>query len=241
MLVTAVILIISSRNNKISDSEVRARARELGMVQGNELLIGTEVSGNSNENGAELVSDNAIKISTDEEKSKNTGGKSTSSNSTAKDDKSSTQSSDTASGNSTEKPRVTFSSEKSSAVQSAAQSVNNSSSEVRESEDTAVEVSPESDDFSDTDAKKEDVSATAGSSSGKSSAAAQGETYVLHISRGESSYAAAKALEEAGIIASAVDFDKYLVSQGIDRKIDAGDHTVPTSGTYEEIGQALLR
>ena len=262
MIVTALILTVSSGKNTISDSEIRARAKELGMVQGNELLIGTEVSKNSVSKNSADDSDN-ITIRIDDKDQKESSGSEKSEKNASDTSKSSSVSSPgvskNGSSNENSRPKVTFSDERSPAVESVADTVNAASSAsqprstaITDKEDnkTPTEAKGTANDSSATAGTAEDSAATAGSSSGQSSSgtagtssapATSGETFVLHISRGESSYAAAKALEEAGIVDSAVAFDKYLVSQGIDRRIDAGDHVVPRSGTYEEIGQALLQ
>ncbi len=261
MLVTALILIFSSKKDGLTDSEIRQRAKEMGMVQGNELLIGTEVSSDS---ASKNKSDEIVIAG--EDKGKGTDG-------TAADKSGKAASLNKASSNkapakssassSSEKPRVTFSNDKSPAVADAAEAVNASSGSSAanqpRSTTAAADTSSDTDDAAQATANPgEDEAAVAGGSTGNSTAAqsetgedteteeapaeetaSSGATYTVHVSKGESSYAVAKALEEAGIVKSAVEFDKYLVSQGIDRRISAGDHTVPSSGSYEEIGKAL--
>ena len=149
---------------------------------------------------------------------------------------------------------MTFSTEKSPAVESVSEAVNAASSASKprstsgtDTGDTAASTTAPS---AETTASASETTAPSAETPTPSSetpatsaetTAPSGETFILHISRGESSYAAAKALEEAGIVDSAVAFDKYLVSRGIDRQINAGDHVIPKKGTYEEIGQALLQ
>ena len=280
MVVTALILTISSgKKTAISDSEIRSWARELGMVQGNELLIGTEVSKNSASSNSAADKD-SIEIEVDEEDKKGDGGaanaakgdkKADSTANAAKGDKkvdsvsaagtSMASASQSTGASANAKPKVTFSTEKSPAVESVSEAVNAASSASKprstsgtDTEGTAAPTSAASSETTASSAETPTPSSETPASSVETSApsdetfstssetsTSSGETFVLHISRGESSYAAAKALEEAGIVDSAVAFDKYLVSQGIDRQIDAGDHIIPKKGTYEEIGQALLR
>ena len=280
MVVTALILTISSgKKTAISDSEIRSRARKLGMVQGNELLIGTEVSNNSASSNSTVDKD-SIEIKVDDDDKKEDGSaanaakiekKADSVSNAAKSEKkadsvsaagasmASASQSTGASGNA--KPKVTFSTEKSPAVESVSEAVNAASSASKprstsgtDTGDTAASTTAPS---AETTASASETTAPSAetptpssetpassdetSSTSRETSTSSGETFILHISRGESSYAAAKALEEAGIVDSAVAFDKYLVSQGIDRQIDAGDHVIPKKGTYEEIGQALLQ
>lgn len=253
MVVTALILTISSgKKTAISDSEIRSRARELGMVQGNELLIGTEVSNNSASSNSAVDRD-SIEIKVDEDDKKGDGNASNASKSEKKADSvsaagasmASASQSTGASGNA--KPKVTFSTEKSPAVESVSEAVNAASSASKprstsgtDTESTAASTPAPSAETTAPSAETPTPSSETPAPSAETTAPS-GETFILHISRGESSYAAAKALEDAGIVDSAVAFDKYLVSRGIDRQINAGDHVIPKKGTYEEIGQALLQ
>lgn len=60
-------------------------------------------------------------------------------------------------------------------------------------------------------------------------------TISIQIVRGDSSVSVSKRLEEAGLIDSAVDYDRYLCQNGYDKKIQTGNYDIPANATQEEI------
>lgn len=74
---------------------------------------------------------------------------------------------------------------------------------------------------------KEDVSANAG------------ETVTLVISSGESSYTVAKNLAKLGIIDDANAFDDYLCSTGVDRRIRTGTFEISKNSSNEDIAKKI--
>ena len=66
-----------------------------------------------------------------------------------------------------------------------------------------------------------------------------GEMIDFSIKPGESSYTICKRLKEYGLIASAEDFDTYLCDEGLDKRLRAGDFSIPADATPKEIAEIL--
>lgn len=61
----------------------------------------------------------------------------------------------------------------------------------------------------------------------------------IQVVSGDSSDRVARKLEEAGIIASASEFDRYLCSNGYDRRISTGTYTIPEGSSDQEIAKMI--
>lgn len=66
-----------------------------------------------------------------------------------------------------------------------------------------------------------------------------GEKVSITIYKGNGSNTAARYMQEAGLVTSATDFDKYLCSNGYDKKICVGVFEIPAGSTYEEIAKII--
>lgn len=73
--------------------------------------------------------------------------------------------------------------------------------------------------------------------------AASGDStsYTLVISRGMYSEAVSTALQSAGIISSASDFNTYLVNTGYAERLQTGTYSLNSSMTYEQIAAVISR
>ena len=69
------------------------------------------------------------------------------------------------------------------------------------------------------------------------------ETTVISIvvNKGEGSDTVSRHLYEAGLIDDAQAYDKYLMQNGYDRQIGAGEHLIPTGSDWETIAKLLCR
>lgn len=63
----------------------------------------------------------------------------------------------------------------------------------------------------------------------------------ITITRGENSLEVSKALQEAGLIEDAENFDYYLISNGYSRFITAGIHEIPVGTSEEDIAQIIMK
>ena len=68
-----------------------------------------------------------------------------------------------------------------------------------------------------------------------------GETVTIVIANGESSVTVSKTLEEAGLVESASDYDRYLCDNGYDKKIRTGTYESPVGADEEEIALIITR
>ncbi len=69
--------------------------------------------------------------------------------------------------------------------------------------------------------------------------ATEQESILIMIRSGESSVSVSKALEEAGLVASAQAYDRYLCENGYDKKIRSGEHRIPVGADDAEIAAII--
>lgn len=65
------------------------------------------------------------------------------------------------------------------------------------------------------------------------------QTVTLTISRGESSASVSKMLAAAGLVGDASAYDRYLCSNGYDKKIRTGTYEIPVGASEEEIARII--
>lgn len=65
------------------------------------------------------------------------------------------------------------------------------------------------------------------------------ESVMITIKSGQSSVAVSKMLAEAGLVESASEFDKYLCTNGYDKKIRTGTYEIPVDALEEEIARMI--
>lgn len=61
------------------------------------------------------------------------------------------------------------------------------------------------------------------------------------VSAGSGSRTVCNGLEEAGVIADAAEFDKYLCDQGYSKRICVGTFEIPADASWEEIAKIITR
>lgn len=67
------------------------------------------------------------------------------------------------------------------------------------------------------------------------------ETVTITINSGQSSVGVSKLLEDAGLVESAAEYDKYLCANGYDKKIRAGTYEIPAGADAELIARIITR
>lgn len=65
------------------------------------------------------------------------------------------------------------------------------------------------------------------------------QTVVITINGGDGSATVAKKLQDAGIVADAKTFDRYLCENGYDKRLCTGDHTIPMNADDATIAKLL--
>lgn len=73
------------------------------------------------------------------------------------------------------------------------------------------------------------------------SSASAGDVTILIISRGESSMAVSRNLQELGLVEDYGGFDRFLCDNGYDHSIITGTHEIPLGATYEEIAGIICK
>ena len=71
------------------------------------------------------------------------------------------------------------------------------------------------------------------------STASNTEAVSVMVNRGEGSDTVSRRLQEAGLVADAYEYDRYLMANGYDKRIGAGEHIIPAGATWEEIAKIL--
>lgn len=66
------------------------------------------------------------------------------------------------------------------------------------------------------------------------------EYITFTIQRGEASNKVAKRLEELEIVDDAAAFDRFLSTNGYDKRIQTGVHQVPVGASYEEVAASII-
>ena len=65
-------------------------------------------------------------------------------------------------------------------------------------------------------------------------------TVTVRINSGDSSVTVARAVEEAGLVASASDFDSFLCANGYDKRLHVGTYEIPYDLTYAEMAKIFV-
>ena len=71
------------------------------------------------------------------------------------------------------------------------------------------------------------------------STASNTEPVTVTVNRGEGSDTVSRRLQEAGLVADAYEYDRYLMANGYDKRIGAGNHVIPAGATWEDIAKIL--
>lgn len=72
-----------------------------------------------------------------------------------------------------------------------------------------------------------------------SQTASNSEPVVVTVNRGEGSDTVSRRLQELGLVADAHEYDRYLMANGYDKRIGAGEHSIPAGATWEDIAKIL--
>lgn len=211
IIVTAVIMGIAAGRNKesLSDAEIKERAKELGMVEQSGVL--SELEG-----GTEAEAGSPLKTEAPAEDT----AASPAAAQTALPAKETALPSTTPKAS--EKPKESTA-PKASEMPKKSEAPKNSPTPVPT---TAPAASPK----------------PVPSPTPKSTASPQQEasaTVSIEIKSGESSTTVCRRLEEAGLIASAADFDAFLYQHGYDKKMKVGVHEIPAGAEPETIAELL--
>ena len=213
MIVASLILIIAGNMNKVSDEEVIARAKELGYVQST-TVTQPEVADNTSSNTEQNKIEDSEKVELTENNDANIDNQtvdvSTTDNANAED-----KATDANADSSTIE---------SSNADNAIETVNSdNASEKANVTNNDATVSDNTDKTVETD--KPSTTST--------------ETIKVEIRSGMSSESAALAVKNAGLVESDTEFNKYLCSEGYDKRLRVGSFDIPNDADFETIAKSL--
>ncbi len=232
IIVTAVIMGIAlpggTKKREMTDDEVIARAKELGMIEDSRLLEPTGEDPDSEDAAAEpeepVRKDIALKAEaeaaagkTDEAKVPDPSG--------------------TAPAAAAEQKPTVDTPEPAQTVTSAASSETRPKPDTNEMTKQDDDVSP-APDAAEGDDDADPVPGGTGGNRGTNQASAAG-TKSVTIVGGDGSYTVAKKLETAGLVSSAASYDTYLCEHGYDKKLRTGTFQIPEGATDEQIARIV--
>ena len=208
--------------NKVSDEEVIARAKELGYVQSTSVSQ-PEVVDNTSSNAEQNKIEDSDKVESNDNNVANDDKKATE-NANATDKTTEVNASDNANAddkaadaNDDDKPN--HASVDSNSTDSA--TADNSTETANTTNDTTVS------DNTDKTAETDKPSATSS------------ETVKVEIRSGMSSESAALAVKNAGLVESDTEFNKYLCTEGYDKRLRVGSFDIPKDADFETIAKSL--
>lgn len=218
MIVTALVLSfgVKSENKTMTDAEVRARAKELGMVEESEKL--KDAVSKEAVNGEEAAADVTDSANEDEPAEEVTEPNEVKADGTDKSEEPVEDKKPEATKDDAGKPEeVTEEPIKESSPEE----------KVEDNKDTA-----------EIDNKKEEIKEAARDEK-KSEDDKSKKPYNLTVERGYSSDRVAGILEDAGVIDNAAAFDRYLCSNGYDKRISVGSYQIPAGADYSTVAKLI--
>lgn len=221
MIVTAVIMGIAlsggTKKREMTDEEVIARAKELGMIEDTRLLEPSDEEEKEPEDGetaadTPVKKDVAVKPEAEQKPTVDTPEPVQTPTSVSPAETKPAQETTSAAG--AEKPKA-------------------DTNEMNKQDDDgeSAQVKAEED-------ETEKPSSAGTEESGGASAPSSG-TKSVTIVGGDSSYTIAKKLEAAGVVSSASSYDTYLCEHGYDKKLRAGTFQIPAGATEEQIAKIV--
>ena len=218
MIVTALVLSfgVKSENKTMTDAEVRARAKELGMVEDSEKL--KDAVSKEAVNGEEAAAEVTDSANEDEPAEEVTEPNEVKADETDKSEEPAEVKKPEATKDDAGKPEEVTE-----------EPVKESSPEEKVEDDK---------DAAEIDNKKEEIKEAARDEK-KSEDDKSKKPYNLTVERGYSSDRVAGILEDAGVIDNAAAFDRYLCSNGYDKRISVGSYQIPKGADYSTVAKLI--
>lgn len=218
MIVTALVLSfgVKSENKTMTDAEVRARAKELGMVEESEKL--KDAVSKEAVNGEEAAAEVTDSANEDEPAEEVTEPNEVKADGTDKSEEPVEDKKPEAAKDDVSKPEEVTE-----------EPVKESSPEEKVEDDK---------DAAEIDNKKEETKEAVRDEK-KSEDDKSKKPYSLKIERGYSSDRVAGILEDAGVIDNAAAFDRYLCSNGYDKRISVGSYQIPAGADYSTVAKLI--
>lgn len=242
IIITALILMVSGghKSHAMTDEEIMARARDLGMTGGNEVLTEAYTMATAPDVTPEVTAASE----TSAEPASETPAEPAS-------EAAAQPPSETVSSEALDAPSETAESGTASEVSGTVSAESADESTESASADQIIEGSLEgkqtkslTSDLTGENKKKSELLADAVETAEESASPVTDSSsgfVSIHVNGGSSSTAVAKALENAGAVSSAGAFDAYLCAKGYDRHLSTGDFRIPAGASDEDIALILMR
>ncbi len=257
IIVTAIIMGIALSGNKsMTDKEIIARAKELGMIEDTVLSDSVEEETDSEEK-------TAANTVSPEDQSKIDQILADADSAGMEQDKSNVQSNDAGTDHNVPDDTVTGSPEADNVITGSNAVGNAVTDSVGAGGNTADKtntmndsqgIDAESETGEDSDGKTPDKPGAAENNKDKAGVAEDNEededdneaivssaVKTITVVSGDGSYSVAKKLENAGIITSASNYDAYLCEHGYDKKLQTGTFSIPADASDEQIARIVTR
>lgn len=234
IIVTAVIMGIISRGKQepLDNEEIKARAQELGMVESAGVLADLEAQKQEPQEDPDAAQDPEPEAQQPDSPSTEEAEQAPESA-----DADSVDGDSVAADNSgADNPDGDTVGENNASEGNSSES---NSSESNSSEGNALKSGEENEQPSPEPVSEETPEPVSGAVSGDETDAESKGSVTIEIVSGEGSFSVCTKLEEAGLIASASSFDRYLYDKGYDRKLRIGTHEIPTDAKPEEIAEIV--
>jgi outer membrane biosynthesis protein TonB len=219
IVVTAIIMgMMLSGKEKMSDEDVIARAKELGMVE--DTVLSDSIN-DAKEEAAAAAEAEASKEPETETKSEPENSKQPD---TAKNDTS-----------------VNSKTQTDDAVKAADTAKTDTDKTTETAKADTSKTTDKTTDAAKTETAKADTDKTTTAAKAETAAnkANNTEPTTITVGSGDGSYTVAKKLADAGVVSSAQSYDEYLCSNGYDKKLRTGTFTIPANATEEQIAKIV--
>lgn len=231
IVVTAIIMLVLSAQNKsnLSDAEIRQRAQELGMIDGNTTLTQLTLSDASEGENDKDTEEKTVQIAQ--------GDSGKTENADAEDEKVESKEAEDAEANADAAEETAIQGDTETPAETEETTENETSSENEatvENEVAEANKTPTEDETS-----SENETAAADETSSTENVNNSGESITFRISSGEGSYEIAKHLADMGLVENATKFDEYLCRTGLDRRISTGSYSIAPGTSEEDIAKKI--
>ena len=224
IVVTAIIMgIATSGKRGMTDEEIIARAKELGMVENTVLSEKTE---------EEAETEAAVDIANAEDATEKSAIEETKKPETSTEQKQNTT-------EETEKPETSEEQKENTTEETEKPETSEEQKENTTEETKKPETSTEQKQNTTEETKKPETSTEQQTTADKKEDITSAVVKTITVNSGDGSYTVAKKLAEAGVVTSAENFDTYLCQNGYDKKLRTGNFSIPADASDEQIARIV--
>ena len=224
IVVTAIIMgIATSGKRGMTDEEIIARAKELGMVENTVLSEKTE---------EEAETEAAVDIANAEDATEKSAIEETKKPETSTEQKQNTT-------EETEKPETSEEQKENTTEETKKPETSEEQKENTTEETKKPETSTEQKQNITEETKKPETSTEQQTTAVKKEDITSAVVKTITVNSGDGSYTVAKKLAEAGVVTSAENFDTYLCQNGYDKKLRTGNFSIPADASDEQIARIV--